>query len=145
MLDGPKSADQAHGNVRVLIVDDSEHFVRAARRALAFAGGIEVVGTAGSADEAVAAVRRLKPDMVLMDMSMPGTNGLDATRAVKALEPSPRVLILTAHETGSYEAAAREAGADGVIGKWQLEEEAVDVIRRLGPLPAGKAGRPAGN
>lgn len=141
-MTGPERSNDAPGAVRVLIVDDSDHFVRAAKRALALEADIEVVGTAASAEEAVAAVQRLGPDVVLMDMSMPGASGLDATRAVKAIEPAPGVIILTAHETESYEAAARRAGADGVIGKWQLQEQAVDAIRRLGPLTRPEVGYP---
>ncbi len=142
-MSGPENASEGPAAVRVLLVDDSEHFVRAARRALGLEPGIQVVGTAGSAEEAVEAVRRLEPDVVLMDMSMPGTNGLDATRAVKAIDPAPGVIILTAHETESYESAARRAGADGVVGKWLLQERAVDAIRRLGTLRSRKAGNPA--
>lgn len=142
-MSGPRTASDDVAAVRVLIVDDSEHFVRAARRALSLEDGIQVVGTAASAEEAVESARRLAPDVVLMDMSMPGTNGLEATRAVKAIEPAPAVIILTAHEVESYEAAAARAGADGVIGKWLLQEQAVEVIRRLGPLTPRKAGDPA--
>lgn len=142
-MNGPVAGDESSGVVRVLIVDDSDHFVRAARRALTLEADIQVVGTAASADEAVDAVRNLKPDVVLMDMSMPGANGLEATRAVKAIDPAPGVIILTAHETESYEAAAYRAGADGVVGKWLLQEQALEAIRRLGPLAPRNAGYPA--
>lgn len=141
-MSGPAAGGSAPA-VRVVIVDDSSHFVRAARRALVLEDGIKVVGTAASAEEAVEAVRGLQPDVVLMDMSMPGANGLDATRAVKAIDPAPAVIILTAHETESYEAAARRAGADAVVGKWLLQEQAVEMIRQLGPLTHRDTGHPA--
>lgn len=128
-LQAPETTDD---RVRVLLVDDSEHFLRAARRTLALEEGIEVVGTAGTADEAVEAVERLAPDVVLMDMSMPGASGLEATSAVKEVSPELRVIILTAHDTESYDAAARRVGADAVVGKWMLQEEAVPAIHRLG-------------
>ena len=128
-MEANEAGEQA---IRVLLVDDSEHFVRAARRTLMLEDGIEVVGTAGSADQAVEAVRRLGPEVVLMDMSMPGADGLEATRMVKEEAPGLSVIILTAHDTESYEAAARRVGADAVVGKWQLQEEAVPQIRRLG-------------
>lgn len=127
-----ESGQAASDVIRVLVVDDSAPFVRAARRTLMLEDGLEVVGTAGSADAAVKAVRRLQPDVVLMDMSMPGANGLEATRAVREEMPGIRVIILTAHDAGSYEEAARRAGADAVVGKWLLQEEAVPAIRRLG-------------
>lgn len=144
-MNDPESGEIAPLAVRVVIVDDSEHFVRAAKRALALESGIEVVGSAESAEKAVEAVRRLAPDVVLMDMSMPGSNGLDATRAVKAMEPAPRVIILTAHETEAYQAAAERAGADAVVGKWLLQEEGVEAIRRLGPSVLPKTGSKSGD
>lgn len=133
-----QAEDTRHRKIRVMLVDDSEHFVRAARRTLALEEGIEVVGTAASADEALERLAQLDPDVVLMDMSMPGSSGLDATRAVKGRWPAVRVIILTAHDTASYEAAAERAGADAVVGKWMLEEQAVPAILGLGrPQKAG--------
>lgn len=122
----------------VLIVDDSEPFLRAARRHLAFEPDITVLGTAASGAQGVGLARRLAPDVVLVDLSMPEMDGLETAAALKALAPPPLVVLLTGHDTGAYRDAARRAGVDAMLGKWSLADDAPSLIRDLcaGETPA---------
>jgi DNA-binding NarL/FixJ family response regulator len=100
----------------VVIVDD-QALVRTGFRMILAARGIEVVGEAADGAEAVAAVRRLRPDVVLMDIRMPNMDGLEATRRVLEQGPGCRVLILTTFDLDRYVYAALAAGASGFLLK----------------------------
>ena len=104
-------------NTRILIVDDSDDFLKSATLLLSAAPGVTVVGRARSGEEAVAETERLLPDLVLMDVQMPGMGGLAATRVIKARTHAPRVIVLTMHDTAEYREAADAAGANGFLSK----------------------------
>jgi DNA-binding NarL/FixJ family response regulator len=115
--------------IRVLAVDDHP-LVRAGLRAmLASAAGIEVVAEASSAAEAVAAARAHEPDVVLMDLRMPGGDGARATALVLAERPGCRVVILTTFDNEADIVRAVEAGATGYVLKDATREELVRAIR----------------
>jgi len=116
-----------------MLVDDSEPFLKAARRSLDLVPGVEVVGVAHSGEEAIELAKRLEPDLAFVDMSMPRLNGLDTARALVRLEPAPHVVILTGHDASAYQEAARRNGAAGVMAKWGLQEDAPAMIRELFP------------
>ncbi|MEU6228518.1 response regulator transcription factor [Streptomyces sp. NPDC047042] len=101
---------------RVVIADDQE-LVRTGFRLILTARGIDVVGEAGDGAEAVAAVRRLRPDVVLMDIRMPTMDGLEAARRVLAESPDCRVIMLTTFDLDHYVYAALSAGASGFLLK----------------------------
>jgi DNA-binding NarL/FixJ family response regulator len=101
---------------RVVIADDQE-LVRTGFRLILTARGIDVVGDAADGAEAVAAVRRLRPDVVLMDIRMPTMDGLEATRRVLAQNPDCRVIMLTTFDLDRYVYAALAAGASGFLLK----------------------------
>ncbi len=107
---------------------------RAGIRALLEASGrIEVVGEAATGDEALELVRSLKPDVVLMDLSMPGSNGLDATRRLAGYSVDCRVLVLTVHAEEEYLVPVVEAGAHGYLTKTSADTdllEAIEVVHR---------------
>jgi DNA-binding NarL/FixJ family response regulator len=115
--------------IRVLVVDDQE-MVREGFSALLDAQeDIEVVGSAGDGVAAVAAVRRLLPDVVLMDIRMPQMDGLEATRLLAA-EPHPvKVLVLTTFDLDDYVYEALRAGASGFLLKHAPARELVDAVR----------------
>ncbi|MEI6669006.1 MAG: sugar phosphate nucleotidyltransferase [Acidobacteriota bacterium] len=119
--------------VRVLLVDDSPHFIESAERFFADELGVDVVGSALSGAEALDLVARLHPDLVLMDVAMPGMDGLEATQRIKALAASPRVIILTLYDTPKYREAAHRAGADGFVPKADFGEKLLPLILELFP------------
>ena len=115
--------------IRVVVADDHP-VVRAGLVALlGDVDDIEVVGQAGDGLEAVDAVRRTGPDVVLMDLRMPGLNGVDATRQITASAHPPAILILTTYESDDAITAAIEAGATGYLLKAAPEEEIFAAIR----------------
>jgi RNA polymerase sigma factor (sigma-70 family) len=119
---------------RVLIADDQE-LVRTGFSMILAAAGIEVVGQAGTGLEAMAATRRLRPDVVLMDIRMPELDGLEATRRILADEPTTvdgqptRVLILTTFDLDQYVYAALTAGASGFLLKDVSPDHLVHAVR----------------
>jgi DNA-binding NarL/FixJ family response regulator len=116
--------------IKILLVDDHAMF-RAGIRALieAEGGRLEVVGEASSGDEAVDKVRELKPSVVIMDLAMPGSNGLEATRRISALELNASVLVLTVHAEEEYLVPVVEAGASGYLTKTSADKELLEAIR----------------
>ncbi|WP_030174168.1 response regulator [Spirillospora albida] len=113
---------------RVLIADD-QTLVRGGFRMILTKGGIEVVGEAANGLEAVAAARRLRPDVVLMDIRMPELDGLEATRRVLADRPSCRVVMLTTFDLDRYVYTALSAGASGFLLKDVTPEHLVASVR----------------
>jgi DNA-binding NarL/FixJ family response regulator len=113
----------------VLIVDD-EALVRAGfRMVLDAQPDIQVVGEATDGDEALAATRELRPDVVLMDIRMRRMNGLDATRAILADDEAARVVVLTTFDEDEYIYEALRAGASGFLLKAVLPEELAEAVR----------------
>jgi two-component system, NarL family, response regulator NreC len=114
--------------VRVLIADD-HGVLRAALRALLKARPeLEVIGEAGDGNQVLQLAGELKPDLVLMDISMPGLGGIDTTRELKARWPSIQVLILTVHEDEELLREAVGAGASGYVVKRALESELLNAM-----------------
>jgi two-component system response regulator NreC len=115
--------------IRLLLVDDHQ-VVRAGLRMLFTAeDDMEIVGEAGSAEEALQAVRDLKPDVVLMDVAMPGTSGIEATRRIKEADPDAIILALTMHEDEQYFFEMLNAGASGYVPKRAAPDDLVSAIR----------------
>ncbi len=115
----------------VLIVDDQPAFRRQLRRLLAHAGMI-VVGEAGDIAEAEEQVKALHPDLAVVDVVLPGLNGLEGTRRLKALSPDLRVILVSAHldHADVFRNAAEEVGAETFIVKDDLELEAVRTWKK---------------
>ncbi len=103
--------------VRVLIVDDQEPFRSAARMVVELTDGFEVAGEAATGEEGIALVTELAPDLILMDIKMPGMDGLEATRQIVADDGEARVVVLSTYEATEYEQLALEAGAVAFISK----------------------------
>lgn len=117
--------------IRVLLVDDHSLVREGCRRVLDKAGGIEVVGQAGSAEEALSMVRSQPPDVVLMDINLPGMSGLQATERLAATHPQVRVIILTVIDQLPYPQRLLEAGAVGYLTKEAPAEELVQAVRKV--------------
>ena len=103
--------------VRVLIVDDQEPFRAVARMVVELTDGFEVVGEAATGEDSVVSARVLKPDLVLMDVNLPGISGLEATEQILAEPTPPLVLVLSTYEPDEYASRAAEAGAAAYIPK----------------------------
>jgi two-component system, NarL family, nitrate/nitrite response regulator NarL len=106
-------------SVSVLVVDDSPVFRRGMGRAVAIHAGLELVGEADSGEAALEAIERLSPDVVLLDLRMPGLDGFGVLERLRDADPAPacRVLIVSASLDEEVEQAARAAGAAGCVSK----------------------------
>jgi DNA-binding NarL/FixJ family response regulator len=104
-------------SVRVLIVDDQEPFRLAARMVVELTDGFEVVGEAETGELSVQMASELRPDLVLMDVNLPGIDGLESTRRILAAEHPPIVLLLSTYEEEEYAPRAAECGAAAYIPK----------------------------
>jgi DNA-binding NarL/FixJ family response regulator len=115
---------------RVLIVDDQPAFRTQLHRLLTVAG-FDVVGEAGDIPEAEAQVRALHPDLAVVDVMLPGINGLEGTPRLKALLPALRVILISAYadRADALQTAARIAGADAFISKDDLDLKVVQTWR----------------
>jgi DNA-binding NarL/FixJ family response regulator len=114
--------------LRVLIADDHRLFAEALEAILATDERIEVVGQAGDGSEAVELARRLGPDVVLMDVSMPVLDGFEATREIRAASGDTHVLMLTGSNSRADVDRSREAGASGYVTKDRIASELVAAI-----------------
>lgn len=124
------NADVRATPARVLIADDHELVRDGFKRVLGYEGDLELVGEASNGREAVEMCRRLKPDLVLMDVRMPEMDGLEATRAIKAEQPSVSVLVITTYENPDYLLEAIKAGAAGYVLKDAPNREMARAMRR---------------
>ena len=123
-------ASGADGAAPRVVVADDQALVRAGFRMILASDGIDVVAEAVDGNEAVEAVRRTRPDVVLMDVRMPGLDGLEATRRIMSSEADPpRVLILTTFDLDQYVYAALSAGASGFLLKDVSPEHLVAAVR----------------
>ena len=117
--------------IRLLLVDDHE-IVRAGIKMLFLAEkDMEVVGEVGSGEAAIEAVEELKPDVVIMDVAMPGMSGIEATQQIKKASPATAVLALTMYEDEQYFFEMLNAGASGYIPKRAAPDDLVSAIRAV--------------
>jgi DNA-binding NarL/FixJ family response regulator len=114
--------------IRVLIADDHRLFAQALEAILATDERIEVAGQARDGAEAVDLARRLEPDVILMDIAMPGMDGFEATRTIRHDRPGACVLMLTGSNSRSDVDRARQAGAAGYVTKDRIAAELIDAI-----------------
>ena len=117
--------------VRVLLVDDDDLMRAGLRSVLSSDDGIEVVGEAGDGRAALDEIRKLRPDLVLMDIRMPELDGISATREVLAAEPELKVVVLTTFEEDDYIFEALSAGASGFLLKRTKPEELIAAIHTV--------------
>ncbi len=121
--------------VRILLADDHEIMLGGLRSLIEREPGLEVVAEARDGAQAVAMAREVEPDLVLMDVSMPGLNGIEATRRIRSRQPLTRVLCLSSHSDPVMVEAMLEAGASG----YQLKDHAVDeLVRAIGVVMANE-------
>jgi two-component system response regulator NreC len=117
--------------IRVVIADDHTIVRSGLNLLMSSEKGIEVVGEASDGASAVDQVQELQPDVVLMDIGMPGLNGLDATRKIKELAPEVSILVLTMHRSEEYFFQMLEAGASGYILKGAETSDLIRAVRSV--------------
>jgi len=117
--------------IRLVIADDQAMLRGALAALLELEDDLTVVGVAGDGDEAVQVVTQTAPDVCLMDIQMPGMDGIAATQAVRAAGPGTRVLIVTTFARPGYLRAALDAGASGFVVKDAPAEQLADAVRRV--------------
>jgi RNA polymerase sigma factor (sigma-70 family) len=116
---------------RILLTDDHTLFRQGLKGILQTEFDLEVVGEAGDADESVARARELKPDIVVMDIGMPGLSSFEAVRQIRKLRPETRVLFLTMYDDEDYLSQCLEAGASGYILKDTPSDQLIAAIREI--------------
>jgi two-component system response regulator DesR len=119
------------GRIRLLLADDQALVRGALATLLALEPDLEVVAEVGRGDEVVEAARRTRPDVALLDVEMPGLDGISATRALRAGLPSCRVLVVTTFGRPGYLRRALEAGASGFVVKDTPARQLADAVRRV--------------
>ena len=125
----PERADS--GPIRVLLADDHTILRAGLKMMLSVQPDIEIVGEASDGRQAIAEAQHVQPDVILMDITMPELNGIEATRQVKKLLPETRVLVLTMHENEEYLFQVLRAGASGYILKEAADTELISAIRSV--------------
>jgi DNA-binding NarL/FixJ family response regulator len=124
------------GRTRVLLVDDHPLVRAGVRRVLEGASDIEVLGEASDGAAALEAMRELRPDVVILDLGMPGMDGVSVLRRARLILPAVKILVLTMHASPEYVALAIQAGADGYL----LKESAVqELLVAIQTVVAGRA------
>ena len=116
---------------RILIVDDHDTVREGLRLLLAEEPALEVVGEAASGEEAISLASALTPEVILMDVALPGIDGLEAIRRIRASGARPRILVLTSFANGMLLDEARSAGAAGYLFKNVLKEKLLQAIRAV--------------
>jgi DNA-binding NarL/FixJ family response regulator len=103
--------------VRVLVVDDHESFRRVAEAVVEAADGFVVAGSVGSGEESLVTAEAVEPDLVLMDINLPGIDGIEAARKLRSLASPPVVILLSTYDEDDVDVRARECGAAAYIAK----------------------------
>ena len=114
--------------IRILLVDDHPVVRKGTRELLEGVEDFWVVGEAADGLEAVKLSKSLEPNLILMDVSMPNMNGIEATRQIKAVQPTVAVLVLTSYDDDAYVFALLEAGAAGYLLKNARDDEIVNAV-----------------
>ena len=117
--------------LKILLVDDNLTFLTSIKNVLAMFSTAQVVGDAHSGAQALEMAQQLHPDLVLLDIVMPGMTGLDAARIMNTWDKPPKLIFLSLHDNVFYRAAARELGAVGLVGKANFVIELMPVIAGL--------------
>jgi DNA-binding NarL/FixJ family response regulator len=117
--------------IRIVLCDDHTVVRTGLRRLLEDQPGFDVVGEAATAEDALSLVGTTQPDVVLMDLSLPGDDGIAATRSIRAEHPGTRVLVLTMHDDVAYLREAFAAGAAGYVVKKAADVELVAALRTV--------------
>ena len=114
-----------------MLVDDNRTFLAAVRKFLMLQPGTQVVAEAHNGTDALALAAQVHPDLILLDIVMPGMNGFEVAKSMQAWPKSPQILFLSMHDNESYRLAARKIGALGLVGKSDFVVELMPMIDSL--------------
>jgi DNA-binding NarL/FixJ family response regulator len=128
--------------ISVLLVDDNPTFLRILGDFLGEEEDILVVGVAQSGEEALVKAKELRPQVILLDLAMPGLNGFNTTPRLRSMMPAVGIIALTVLDANGYREAALAAGADDFVAKANLNTHLVPAIRRV--VKSGRSGRGSG-
>lgn len=117
--------------LKTLLIDDNEAFLVLARHLLQGNPRVQVIGRGFNGYDAVRLAESLKPDLILMDLSMPGMGGLQATRLIKAQDEPPLILITSHHDDAEHREHSARAGADGFLSKQDFDKTLDSVLDGL--------------
>jgi len=130
----PSTAQDASVRLKVLLVDDNATFLATVSKTLGLLPNITVVGQALGGAQALALAQQLHPDLMLLDIVMPGMTGLEVAQAMQAWDTAPKVLFLTMHDNDAYRAAAKKMGALGLVGKANFVADLLPILLSLSPV-----------
>jgi len=119
------------GNIRIVIADDHAFLREGIKKTIQDETDMKIVGEASNASDALTVIRELEPDVVIMDISMPGKSGLDVLKDLKAMKKKYRILILSMHPEDRFAIRALKAGAAGYLTKESAPDELVKAIRTV--------------
>ena len=125
------SGGNVTAQLRILLADDNDMILRQLKALLEARPGWQAIAEARDGRSSVEKVKELKPDVVILDFSMPGWNGIDATQQIVKVSPAPKTLILTAYASDELVARALEAGADGCLLKSGAVRDLVAAVEAL--------------
>jgi DNA-binding NarL/FixJ family response regulator len=125
-----RAPDGSPMTLKILLVDDNITFMSAVRHFLDRLAGVSIIGQAHDGKTALAQVRENMPDVVLMDIAMPGMNGLELARALRQAPASPRIIFLSMHDNQEYRAAAHELEA-GFVSKADFVNELIPKLEAM--------------
>jgi DNA-binding NarL/FixJ family response regulator len=117
--------------LRTLLIDDNRAFVVLARHLLAGSPQVEVVGEGYDGYDAVRLAEEIRPDLIIMDLAMPGMGGLQATRLIKAQDHPPRVIIASHYDDAAHREFAAQSGADGFVNKQDYEHNLGELLAQF--------------
>jgi DNA-binding NarL/FixJ family response regulator len=124
--------------LRILLVDDNPTFLASVRQFFQFLPDAQVIGDAHDGLSALDAANRLQPDLVLLDIAMPGMNGLDVARALKSWAHPPKIVFLSMYDGEIYRGASRELGALGFVSKADFVTELLPLVTLLAASTAAE-------
>lgn len=117
--------------IKILLVDDNLTFLTAVKKFLAMLPDAQVIAEAHDGRRALAQAAQWRPDLVLLDIMLPGLNGLEVAKLMQAWPQAPHIVFLSMHDNASYRAVARELGALGFVGKADFVAELLPIIASL--------------
>jgi RNA polymerase sigma factor (sigma-70 family) len=131
MKQKPRGSAKAPGKKRVLIIDDHVMMRDGVAEIIEHADDLSVCGTASTANEGLDALNKLKPDLVLVDITLPGKNGIEFIKDARAMQPALRILVMSMHDESLYADRVLRAGGRGYIRKQEGGDKLIEAMRRV--------------